>query len=163
MNPPGSAVGSGEVAPSVNWRAILGEAAAEVFSIMVGVQVSPVDDPQLPGPANVTGTVGIAGAISAILSLRCSSRAATQIASQMMGVPTEEASSHQCDAIGEICNIVAGQFKAKVGLEDKCMLSVPTVITGGDYRLHSVAGSERLELALLYEAEPVRIALEIRK
>ena len=59
--------------------------------------------------------------------------------------------------------MVAGQFKAKIGFEDKCMLSVPTVIRGSDYRLHSVPNSERLDITLLYEQEPILLALEIRK
>lgn len=158
-----SVAGNNNVAPSTEWRAILGSAVAEVFSMMVGPAVSSADDSQPLPSANVTGTVGIAGAMSAILSLRCSDHVATRIAAQMLGVPVEDAVSHKCDAIGEICNIVAGQFKAKIGLEDKCMLSVPTVITGGDYRLHPMAGSERLELVLCYETEPICIALEIRK
>ena len=56
------------------------------------------------------------------------------------------------DAMGEICNMVAGNFKNKIsGLSDGCMLSVPTVITGSDYNLHSPADSETLELKLLFE------------
>jgi CheY-specific phosphatase CheX len=81
----------------------------------------------------------------------------------MLGVPPEEGASHQCDAVGEICNIVAGHFKAKIGLGDKCMLSVPTVITGGNYQLRSLASGERLDLPLLCQGEPLWIALDIRK
>ena len=145
------------------WREILCEAATEVFSMMVGAEVTLRRRASPRGSAGVTGTVGIAGALSAILSLRCSSQSATRIASQMLAVPESEAASHQCDAIGEVCNIVAGHFKAKIGLGDKCMLSVPTVITGDNYRLHSLASEERLEQPLIYAGEPVWIALDIRK
>jgi len=150
-------------AVTAGWREALYEAATEVFSMMVGAEVTPCEERRSPGSAGVTGTVGIAGALSAILSLRCSCQSATRIASQMLAVPESEAAHHQCDAIGEICNIVAGHFKAKIGLGDKCMLSVPTVITGGDYQLHSLASGERLEQPLIYAGEPVWIALDIRK
>ena len=47
------------------------------------------------------------------------------------------------DALGEICNMVAGNFKNKVsGLGNGCMLSVPTVITGRDYHCHSLGERE---------------------
>jgi CheY-specific phosphatase CheX len=160
------ATGSPEVAPPASWPTIFRQATAEVFFMMAGVEVTPfTDTPQaaenVPA-AFVTGTVGIAGALSAIFRLRCSSQCATAIASRMLGVSPECASPHQCDAIGEICNIAAGHFKAKIGLEDKCMLSVPTVITGGNYQFCSASARQKLELSLLCEAEPVWITLEIR-
>lgn len=74
----------------------------------------------------------------------------------------DEAAAEKCDAVGEICNIVAGYFKAKIGLGDQCMLSVPTVLAGKDYRIHSRGEDVRMELPLLYESEPIWIALEIR-
>ena len=81
----------------------------------------------------------------------------------MLGVPVTEADAQRTDSIGEICNMVAGNFKAKInGLEDKCMLSVPTVIIGQDYQLHSLAVGDRIELPFLFEGEPLWIGLEVR-
>lgn len=38
--------------------------------------------------------------------------------------------------IGEICNMLAGAWKGRVpGLAASCGLSVPAVITGGDYKI----------------------------
>jgi chemotaxis protein CheX len=158
-----TATGGNGVVPAAAWNHVLFDATKEVFSMMVGSEITPLANPGSPVLPNVTGTVGIAGAVSAILTLRCSIGSATKIASQMLGVSVDDAVSHNCDAVGEVCNIVAGHFKAKIGLGDKCMLSVPTVITGGDYRIHSLAGGEHLELPLLYEDEPVWISLDIRK
>ncbi len=131
--------------------------------MMVGAKVTTTDHTQAPPHANVTGVIGIGGWLRAIFSLRCSTLAASKIASQMLGVSIDEAESQKCDAIGEVCNIIAGDFKARIGLGEKCVLSVPTVITGGDYRIHSLLADERLELPLLYDDEPIWIALEIRK
>jgi chemotaxis protein CheX len=158
-----SSDGTESVTPSTDWSEILGNAATEVFSMMVGAEVTVSPPAGLPVVANVTGMVGIAGALSAVFSLRCSTQAANKIASQMLGIPVKDAASQSLDAIGEVCNIVAGHFKAKIGLGDKCMLSVPTVVSGSDYQLRSIAGRKRLELPLIYEEEPVWVALEIRK
>jgi len=145
-----------------HWRAVLGEAVKEVFSMMVGVAVTTPEADPSSAEADVTGMVGLAGELCGVLSVRCSKNGAARIASQMLGVPLTDAASHQSDAIGEICNMVAGSFKAKINLEDKCMLSVPTVITGEDYQLHSVAAGDRIELFFVYEGEPLWIGLEVR-
>jgi chemotaxis protein CheX len=66
------------------------------------------------------------------------------------------------DALGEICNMVAGNFKNKItGLGDGCMLSPPTVIVGSDYTTFSAADKPALEVRLLFEAMPLVISLEI--
>lgn len=64
------------------------------------------------------------------------------------------------DALGELCNMVAGNFKARVSnLADSCMLSVPTVITGGDYCMETVQPSDGFTVALQYDTELVWVAL----
>jgi len=153
---------AGAVAPRTAWPAILRETAVEVFSTMVGVTPTAPEDEGVPVLAQVTGMVGIAGPVSATFSLRCSLHSATMIASQMLRVSAEEAAAQKCDAVGEICNMVAGYFKAKIGLGDRCMLSVPTVLAGTDYQIRSRNDDVLMELPLLYESEPVWIALHIR-
>jgi chemotaxis protein CheX len=162
MSAPPQANPAGAASPRTAWRAILRETAVEVFSTMVGVTVTAPEEGNVAVLAQVTGMVGIAGPLSAIFSLRCSLHCATSIASQMLGVSMDEAGAQKCDAVGEICNIVAGSFKAKIGLGDRCMLSVPTVLAGTDYQIRSPGKDARLELPLLYEGEPVWIALDIR-
>jgi chemotaxis protein CheX len=66
------------------------------------------------------------------------------------------------DALGEVCNMVAGNFKNKIsGLGEGCMLSPPTVITGSDYNLHSMADSPTLESRLLLEGLLILISLRM--
>jgi hypothetical protein len=58
--------------------------------------------------------------------------------------------------------MVAGNFKNKIsGLGEGCMLSVPTVVTGNDYSLHSLADSPPLEVRLQFEDQPLIISLEV--
>jgi CheY-specific phosphatase CheX len=151
------------VLPRTAWQGVLCDTAIEVFSIMVGAAASKPEENSLPVVAQITGVVGIAGAVRAVFSLRCSAESAVKIASLMLGVPPDDPGSQKaaCDAIGEVCNLVAGFFKAKIGLGEKCSLSVPTIITGQDYQIRSGAGSERLEFPLLFEGAPIWFALEI--
>jgi len=153
----------GETSSFESWRTLLKDAVKEVFSMMVGAEVTVLETEPAVQTADVTGMVGLAGALCGVMSVRCTRNSANKIASQMLSVPISEAASHQSDAIGEICNMVAGNFKAKIdGMQDKCMLSVPTVITGEDYQLHSLAAGDRIEQAFVFDTETLWIALEIR-
>ena len=150
--------------PCEEWRAALYEAAAEVFELMVGEPVSRQEDGAPDGVNDTTAMVGLAGALCGVLSIRCSVSSATGIASMMLGEPVQSTTcvEHQLDALGEICNMVAGNFKARIdGLQEKCMLSVPTVITGQDYCLHSLADNEGMEVAMLFQGQPVILRLEV--
>jgi chemotaxis protein CheX len=150
------------VLPQTAWPDVLRETAIEVFATMVGATLKNSETNDVPALAQMTGMVGIAGPLIAVFSLRCSERAATTLASQMLGVSLEDAAAQKRDAVGEICNMVAGYFKAKIGLGDQCKLSVPTILVGTDYKIHSPGRSQRLELPLLYELEPILMTLDIR-
>jgi len=146
------------------WRRSLFEASAEVFEMMVGECVTRQEQFPADGANDVTAMVGLAGALCGVLSIRCNTSSAVGIASKMLGEPAQsvECVEQQLDALGEICNMVAGNFKARIeGLQEKCMLSVPTVITGQDYALHSLADSDRLEVTLLFQGRPILLRLEI--
>ena len=80
----------------------------------------------------------------------------------MLGGDTASNPSDAKDALGELCNLIAGNFKGKVSnLADHCMLSVPTVITGEDYSLSTLDPSEGVTLALTFDGEPIWISLII--
>jgi len=97
-----------------------------------------------------------------VLSVRCDSKSAALMTSKMLGVELDKVGPEVSDALGEICNMVAGNFKNKIaGLAEGCMLSPPTVITGTDYDLHSMADSPALEVRMLFENTPIIISLQI--
>ena len=136
-------------------------AAREVFELMLGCKLTL---PQAPFEEvrEITAMVGLAGLVRGVLSIRCSVKAGKLMASKMLGVGPEQIGAEMCDAFGEICNMVAGNFKNKiVRMGNECLLSVPTVIEGSDYSLHSLADSEALEVQLLFENLPMIVALQI--
>jgi chemotaxis protein CheX len=106
--------------------------------------------------------VGLAGQLCGVLSVQCDAKAAALMASKMLGVEPDKVGAEMPDALGEICNMVAGNFKNKIdGLGDGCMLSPPTVISGNDYNAYSLADSPALEIKLLFESMPIVISLQI--
>jgi CheY-specific phosphatase CheX len=84
------------------------------------------------------------------------------MASRMLGVDAEEAGEERWDAVGEVCNMVTGNFKNKLpGLSERCMLSCPTVIAGSDYQCRPVTGGQALSTVMLFEGTAVSVVLEI--
>ena len=97
-----------------------------------------------------------------MVTVCCGAQSADQIAKGMLGEPT--VSPRQiADALGEICNMVAGNFKNKLaGTDEQCMLSVPTIISGGQYSLHSVADGHSWESVLLFVDAPIIVRLQLQ-
>jgi chemotaxis protein CheX len=106
--------------------------------------------------------VGLAGSLRGVVTFSCEGASAKLIAARMLGPGVICSQGQVCDAIGEICNMVAGNFKNKlIGLDKSCLLSVPAVVTGSSYRFHSLAGGESLQIALLLEGAPLVVRLDI--
>ncbi len=145
-----------------NWQALLELATSEVFEMMVGSRLRRSTDAEATVVSEFTAMVGLAGSLCGVLSLRCSAESAGMIASKMLGIEAGEAQQESWDAIGEVCNMIAGNFKAKLsGMGNHCMLSVPTIITGGDYHMHSLADGGTVEVAFVFEDSLLWITLEL--
>ncbi len=143
------------------WLPTLQLAMQEVFELMLASPLQvPAEPPSIEG-LDITSMVGLAGQLCGILTVRCSAKSAARMASRMLGIDVEKAGPEMWDAVGEICNMVAGNFKNKIsGLGDGCMLSVPTVITGADYNLHAMV-NDQIQTILLFEGEPIALTLEV--
>jgi chemotaxis protein CheX len=149
-----------ESAPET-WRPLLELASREVFEIMLGCKLELQAEPP-SALGDITAMVGLAGQLCGLLTLRCTTKSAAIMTSKMLGVAVDQVDEQMCDALGEIANMVAGNFKNKLtGMADKCMLSVPTVITGSDYSCRSMANTGPMELIFLFENSPVVIAVEV--
>lgn len=145
-----------------SWTPLLEISAQEVFSLMVGAEVASVTEPVCKEGLDITSMVGFAGSLCGLLTLKCSSNSAALIASKMLGVDTAAASPHMFDAVAEICNMVAGNFKNKIaGMGDGCQLSVPTVITGEDYSLYALGDDCKIEINMLFEKLPLILSLKL--
>lgn len=137
-------------------------ATREVFEMMLGCHLA-VPEVAADSSHDTTSVVGLAGKLCGTLTVSCGAKSATLMASKMLGVQVVDGSPEVSDALGEVCNMVAGNFKNKIpGLGDGCMLSVPIVITGKNYSTHSVASSAVLDLRLLFEGALFFIRLQIR-
>jgi chemotaxis protein CheX len=144
------------------WLPVLELSVREVFAVMLESELQPLPADRPADALEVTAMVGLAGSLCGVLSFRCGFPAATHFTSKMLAREVSDSDEQAGDAVGEICNMIAGNFKSKVtGLKDSCVLSPPTVVTGSDYRMHSLV-THCLQVVLLYENWPVSVALELR-
>lgn len=123
----------------------LDRATDEVFSTMIGVHCAPAGE----APAErgtISAVIGLAGALSGSLVLHASGTAARRIAGKMTGVEPTEVDALVRDAVGEMCNMVAGAWKGfDPVLVSGCLLSTPTVVAGTSYELFSQRAPIRIE------------------
>lgn len=136
--------------------------AAEVFEMMVGTALGAAGDPSQQYVADYTSMIGLAGDLCGILSFRCSNESAISIAGKMLGSTEGVPDASVRDALGEICNMVAGSFKSQLTDSDiHCMLSVPTVVSGKDYQLYPLANGLRIQIAKTYDGALIGITLDL--
>jgi len=144
--------GSGKPIELARFADSLDRAADEVFTTMVGAGCAPVDAGG-PGEAEtISAVIGLAGAISGSMVLQSSGAAARRIAERMTGIAPTEVDALVRDAMGEVCNMVAGAWKGfDPLLACGCLLSTPTVVAGTSYELFSQGAPIRIERRYRFE------------
>lgn len=136
-----------------------------VFSTMLGLELMhlPLEvDPLKHFNDCISAMVGLAGTYNGLVSIHQPISLGTRLASVMLDMELEEGDQDVLDALGEVANMVAGNFKqhlSKGGLDVR--LSTPSVVTGHDYLIScKEAGSLNLLFDLDEEWLMVSVLLE---
>jgi chemotaxis protein CheX len=163
MNPAVDSKVQHSVRPDSTWSSLIQVGAKEVFQIMLQTDLGILPDAKDLSPAGeVTAMVGLAGALCGVMSIRCSEKTAEKIAGRMLGSVGAVDPSDVPDAIAEICNMVAGNFKSKVTqLAENCLLSVPTVVRGEDYEMVTLSDGEQIAVGLTLDGAPIWFFLDV--
>src|SRR5271166_2958135 len=163
MNPVSLSKVQRTVQADSNWTTLLEIGAKEVFQIMLQSELKNLPNAEeLTVSGDVTAMVGLAGALCSVVTIRCESHTAERIAGRMLGSVGAVSPNEVPDAIAEICNMVAGNFKAKISqLAENCYLSVPTVIRGNDYEMVTVPDGDHVIAGLIFESAPIWFCLAV--
>ena len=156
----GATAFTGTAAEIARFEDFLDRATDEVFSTMIGVGCQPTE----PGPDAEHGTlsavIGLAGAMSGSLVLHAGTGAALRIAERMMGMEPAEVDAMVRDAVGEVCNMIAGAWKGfDPELASGCLLSTPTVVAGTSYELFSQRAPIRIDRRYGFEDRAFTITI----
>lgn len=152
-----------EPGDSQDWKALIADAANEVFGLMVGGDITARDGfgEQAGG---LTAMLGLAGFPCGVFRVRCSWAAASAIAGRMLGTAGSDLPADQvCDALGEICNMVAGSMKGRLADHGAaCMMSVPSVVLGVDYEVRCLACEPSHSIVMEFDGQPVLFHLNLQ-
>jgi chemotaxis protein CheX len=163
MNPALDSRTHNSVRPDASWPMLLEVGAKEVFQIMLQTELKNLPHvEELSVTGDVTAMVGLAGALCGVMTIRCDTHTAEKMAGRMLGSVGLVSPNDIPDAIAEVCNMVAGNFKSKITqLAENCMLSVPTVIRGHDYEMVTIADGDHIAIGLSYDSEPIWFCLAV--
>jgi outer membrane protein OmpA-like peptidoglycan-associated protein len=121
-----------------NWQPVLELAIEEVFEIMVGCRVKPTALAGQCPEHEFTAMVGLTGSLSGILTICCGVKTARALAKAMLGAAAES-EAEVGDALGEICNMVTGNFESgssKIKTTSQPAFDrIAGMLRRGDYRL----------------------------
>lgn len=142
--------------------ASLVSATEEVFDTMLAIplEARPPVTAAVEAPANVVATVAFAGFRKGLVVVYASMPAARRITSAMLAIPVHEVNGEVPDAMGEIANMVAGQFRNRLAaFEPPSDISVPTVTIGTDFSMLCSAAVQRSRHPFDMQGEPVSVEL----
>ncbi|MGH9344826.1 MAG: chemotaxis protein CheX [Terriglobia bacterium] len=145
------------------WLERMESATQEVFESVLGVRMERRSPGSENGASDLTAIISLAGSPSGVFKIGCSDASAAHLAMRMLGSDAPESEENAKDALGEVCNMIAGSIKSRLTRsEDLCKISVPMIISGRNYHVHTLVSGERYELQLDYEGQPVSISMEIQ-
>ena len=141
------------------------ETVTEIFRVMFGFEINAIDsansDSSSPQQDERTAIVGFSGSMRGSCQIRISSLAARSIASAMLGgAPIDEEDDAINDALGELCNMLAGGWKNGIPeLSSTCALSPPTVISGRNYQIHMSKPSAKLSRTYQFDSHALYLTI----
>ena len=136
----------------MNWVLLLAmsdpvmRAVHNTFATMFAIELKPLTvNSMIPFEGeHVLGEVGFSGKATGVVHLRLVPAAATLVAARLLGVKPEELGSpaEVDDVIGELSNIVAGNFKSNLcDASLECKLSPPKITRTSDFKIHKPSGN----------------------
>jgi chemotaxis protein CheX len=118
----------------------IADLVTNVWSTMLSTDLTALDPgPVAVPPTLVTSCIQVTGDWEGTVLVQCSLGYARALADRMFEADPGELSPEEVrDAMGELVNMVGGNFKGLLG--GTCLISLPTVVEGGEYSI-SIKGA----------------------
>ncbi|TWT40248.1 hypothetical protein Pla111_33800 [Botrimarina hoheduenensis] len=128
---------------------------------MTGLKAECVGASRVPGRQHgeVTGMIGVHGAVSGFVAINMPQRLAIQAVSGLLGEPCEKLCSQVIDGAGEVTNIIVGGVKSMLSQTGWAFshITVPSVIVGDGYQVAFARGLELLDV--VFEVQDPELVL----
>ena len=118
----------------------LEQSIREVFDTMIFIAVEREKDlDSFPWPPDhqCSAMIGLAGEDSGLIYFMCSAEFAQRITSSMLCMDVGEDWDSVIDAMGEVANLIGGSLKNKVARFENHRLSLPSVVVGENFEMHT--------------------------
>lgn len=143
---------------------LIRQSTANVFSTMLGVELSPgeafIENGTPDANDGVVSFIGLAGAWVGTGSVSCSPALACRICSTMLMMESTGVDEDVLDAVAELTNMIIGSVKndlePHLGLLG---LSLPTVVFGRNFRTKSAGTTEWTVVRFPWEGEALIVKL----
>jgi chemotaxis protein CheX len=130
-----------------NAGVMVNAAVSEVFTTMLNLEVRQVSHEAcgFKGEPQIASAVGFTGRVSGVVYLYTTVRFAVRITRGLLGLNASEAHNDDMvnDAMGEIANMIVGQFKSR--LTDRglpCVMTIPSIVRGSQFEIEAVRETE---------------------
>lgn len=134
--------------------------AAEIWESMLGIELTPVGEPEAAstGERTLTGCVQITGEWAGAVTVKCPTALARVFAAAMfMSEPDGLDLDEVFDAFGELTNMTGGSVKGMV--PGDCQLGIPAVAEGLDYSLTLPRGVAVAAVGFRHAGQPLEIVV----
>ena len=143
------------------------EAAKEIFSSMLMMEISEVEDSDTrhqPLIDSISGVIGLAGTHKGVLAIHIPHKVAIAITGSFLGMDVEEINSDVEDAVGELANMLGGNVKSILSEKGRDInLSLPTTISGQHYDYQTNKDAETIVIPFDCETGQFTIELQLEK
>ncbi len=145
------------------------QAAQEVFSSMIFMDIEPLPQPTALGNETLLSSITFKGDIEGSLTLCCDLACAKTIAGNMLGIESTDGMGEQewVDAMGEVANMVMGSVKSRLQESTPNIeVSIPSVVSGREMKANmgdrmartavhvQVGGQYPAELCIMHRSRP---------
>ena len=134
-----------------------------VLSSLVDGEISVCPDENVDSlEYRLSSHVTVTGTWEGVITTECSEAKAVELAAAMFEMEGNELAEDDVrDAIGEVANLLAGQYKCE--LPEGCLLSLPTVTKGTDYLVNVPGGRVVGQLSVKHKEDRVQLVVIERK
>jgi CheY-specific phosphatase CheX len=131
---------------------------ADVFGVMADIVVEPATAPWPPSEELVTAAIYFTEPWKGAMMLECVLPLAFEFTARVMSVPTPTTvDADVCDSMGELVNMIAGNFKGLMPAETG--ISIPSVVRGRDYVLQMRGSKTLSQVVFVGEFGPCSVTL----
>jgi chemotaxis protein CheX len=130
-----------------NTGALISAAVTEVFGTMLNMPMLavPTEECVFAGQDQIASAVGFTGRLSGVAYLYTTTRFAGRITRGLIGLDATEVTTDEMvnDAMGEMANMVVGQFKSR--LVDRgfpCVMTIPSIVRGSQFGIEAVSETQ---------------------